>query len=149
MQGADGKGQGCLRRGAHEAKDRGSGFPRRRADEAEDMKTGSRREAYKGNGGEGETYRWFAAVSFSCESCSKLSKDCIRSLRAINLRSAIATSFLMPEFCSTSGRCTTVSCSRLRSRNIIFFCCARLLDVRSTLLYCSRVSSREISSSTT
>ena len=96
-----------------------------------------------------KTYRWFAEVSFSCESCNKLSSDCIRSLRAMSLRSAMATSFFSALFCSTSWRCTTVSCSRLRSRNIIFFCWARLLDVRRTLLYCSRVSSSEISSSTT
>jgi hypothetical protein len=95
------------------------------------------------------TYRWFAAVSFSWLSWSRLSSDWMRSLRAMSLRSAIATSFLSELFCSTSCLCTTVSCSRLRSRNIIFFCCARLFDVRSTLLYCSRVSSRDISSSTT
>ena len=45
--------------------------------------------------------------------------------------------------------CTTVSCSRLRSKNAIFFCCALLFELRMTLLYCSLISSSWISSSTT
>ena len=74
--------------------------------------------------GEGReaAYLWFAAVSFSCESPSKPSRLWILSFRAISLRSAMATSFFSELFCSTSCRCTTVSCSRLRSRNAIFFC---------------------------
>lgn len=45
--------------------------------------------------------------------------------------------------------CTNVSCSRLRSKNAIFFCCAFELLLRMTLLYCSLISSSWISSSTT
>lgn len=37
--------------------------------------------------------------------------------------------------------CTSVSCSRLRSRNAIFFCCCLLFELRMTLLYCSFISS--------
>ncbi len=65
---------------------------------------------------------WFAAVSFSCASCRRASKLWIRSLRAMSLRSAMATSFFRVPFCSTSCRWTWVSCSRLRSRKAIFFC---------------------------
>ena len=36
---------------------------------------------------------------------------------------------------------TMVSCSRLRSKKAIFFCCALLLLFRMTLLYCSLISS--------
>jgi hypothetical protein len=108
---------------------------------------------FRSEGSEGMPFkvtdRWFVCTSFSWLSASRCSRLWMRSLRAMSLRSAMATSFLSPLFCSTSCRWMTVSCSRLRSRKAIFFCCARLLDVRSTLLYCSRVSSSEISSSTT
>lgn len=51
-----------------------------------------------------ETYRWLAWVNFSWLSWSKLSRLEIRSFRAINLRSAMATSFFKLLFCSTNCR---------------------------------------------
>jgi len=92
---------------------------------------------------------WFWATSRRSASCNKPSRLWIRSLRANSLRSAMPASFFNAEFWSTNCFCTMVSCSRLRSRNTIFFCCALLLLLRITLLYCSLISSSWISSSTT
>lgn len=101
-------------------------------------------------------------------SCSIPSRFVIRSFRASNFRSAIPASFFKAEFCSTSYNnqsselkemsekrkmrtcfCTSVSCSRLRSKNAIFFCWALVLLFLITLLYCSFASSNWISNSTT